>query len=79
MKLSISDYARLGITIIFLGLFVYLTITEKTIPDIVHDNITMLIAFYFALDRIGDVTGKYITAKKFNNETKKAEELERVT
>lgn len=79
MKLSISDYARLGITIVFLGVFVYLTVTEKAIPDLIHDNITMLIAFYFALDRIGDVTGKYITVKKFENEAKKAEVINRVT
>lgn len=64
MTPSLQDYIRLGITVVFLGLFSYQVVTGNPIDPFIRDNLVMLLGFYFAADRIGDFAGKFITLKK---------------
>lgn len=66
MKPDLSDFIRLGIGVVFMGLLVFGVVTGGGLDDFVKDQLVVVIAFYFGLDRAGDVIGKAIIQKKTN-------------
>lgn len=64
MTPELQDYIRIGITVVFLGIFSYEAITGQPINPIVEKYLILLIGFYFGIDRLGDFAGKFITRQK---------------
>ncbi len=61
---ELQDYIRVGITVVFLLLFVYEVVTGQAISPIVERYLIIFIGFWFGLDRLGDFAGKFITKTK---------------
>ncbi len=65
-KPELQDYVRVGITVVFLGLFVYQVVAGVEVNPVVHDNLVLILALYFGLDRLGDFAGKFVANKRHN-------------
>lgn len=66
MNTTLEDYARLVISIIFVGVYAYLVASGREIDPDFGRNLLIVLGFYFGINEIGKVIAKVYTSRRVN-------------